>query len=130
MNTELNQELKNIPIYYGKLVSGELIIGRLQNGVLINCLKVNANYDIMSSSFNMNLTPILYPLSNSLEIVPLNNIILLKEAESNIVELYVKHLLVYVNNELTKNTSQLNEKVEELKNNQKSEDISEENQEG
>ena len=62
-------------------------------------------------------------ISNSLETVPLNNIILLKQAEQNIIELYVKYLLVYVNQELTKNTSQLNEKIDDLKNKQNSEQL-------
>ena len=55
--------------------------------------------------------------------MPLNNIILLKQAEQNIIELYVKYLLVYVNQELTKNTSQLNEKIDDLKNKQNSEQL-------
>ena len=112
-----------IPIYCGKLTSGEIIIGRLQNASLINCLKINVNYDITNSSFNINFIPLLYPISNSLETVPLNNIILLKQAEQNIIELYVKYLLVYVNQELTKNTSQLNEKIDDLKNKQNSDQL-------
>lgn len=125
---DINENIQNlqnntIPIYCGKLTSGEIIIGRLQNTSLINCLKINVNYDITNSSFNINFIPLLYPISNSLETVPLNNIILLKQAEQNIIELYVKYLLVYVNQELTKNTSQLNEKIDDLKNKQNSEQL-------
>ena len=128
MINDINQNIQNlqnntIPIYCGKLTSGEIIIGRLQNTSLINCLKINVNYDITNSSFNINFIPLLYPISNSLETVPLNNIILLKQAEQNIIELYVKYLLVYVNQELTKNTSQLNEKIDDLKNKQNSEQL-------
>ena len=126
--SDINENIQNlqnntIPIYCGKLTSGEIIIGRLQNTSLINCLKINVNYDITNSSFNINFIPLLYPISNSLETVPLNNIILLKQAEQNIIELYVKYLLVYVNQELTKNTSQLNEKIDDLKNKQNSEQL-------
>ena len=128
MMNDINENIQNlqnntIPIYCGKLTSGEIIIGRLQNTSLINCLKINVNYDITNSSFNINFIPLLYPISNSLETVPLNNIILLKQAEQNIIELYVKYLLVYVNQELTKNTSQLNEKIDDLKNKQNSEQL-------
>ena len=128
MMSDINENIQNlqnntIPIYCGKLTSGEIIIGRLQNTSLINCLKINVNYDITNSSFNINFIPLLYPISNSLETVPLNNIILLKQAEQNIIELYVKYLLVYVNQELTKNTSQLNEKIDDLKNKQNSEQL-------
>ena len=118
-NNDIDKEnTNNQPaIYYGKLISGELIIGRLQNNNLINCLKINASYDIVTSNFNINFTPILFPISNSLETIPLNSCILLKPAEENIIKLYINNLLIYVNQELIKNTNNLNGKINNLENN-------------
>lgn len=118
-NNDIDKEnTNNQPlIYCGKLISGELIIGRLQNNNLINCLKINASYDIVTSNFNINFTPILFPISNSLETIPLNNCILLKPAEENVIKLYINNLLIYVNQELIKNTNNLNGKINNLENN-------------
>lgn len=118
-NNDIDKEnINNQPsIYCGKLISGELIIGRLQNNNLINCLKINASYDIVTSNFNINFTPILFPISNSLETIPLNSCILLKPAEENIIKLYINNLLIYVNQELIKNTNNLNGKINNLENN-------------
>lgn len=118
-NNDIDKEnANNQPsIYCGKLISGELIIGRLQNNNLINCLKINASYDIVTSNFNINFTPILFPISNSLETIPLNSCILLKPAEENIIKLYINNLLIYVNQELIKNTNNLNGKINNLENN-------------
>lgn len=118
-NNDIDKEnTNNQPsIYCGKLISGELIIGRLQNNNLINCLKINASYDIVTSNFNINFTPILFPISNSLETIPLNSCILLKPAEENIIKLYINNLLIYVNQELIKNTNNLNGKINNLENN-------------
>ena len=118
-NNDIDKEnTNNQPsIYCGKLISGELIIGRLQNNNLINCLKINASYDIVTSNFNINFTPILFPISNSLETIPLNSCILLKPAEEDIIKLYINNLLIYVNQELIKNTNNLNGKINNLENN-------------
>ena len=118
-NNDIDKESTNNQplIYCGKLISGELIIGRLQNNNLINCLKINASYDIVTSNFNINFTPILFPISNSLETIPLNSCILLKPAEENIIKLYINNLLIYVNQELIKNTNNLNGKINNLENN-------------
>lgn len=80
-------------VYVGKLISGEFVIGRLLNNIILaNVFKINIQFDTSCGSPNINLIPLMYPILEDLSIISLNQLLVYHPAPAKFIEIYAMSL--------------------------------------
>lgn len=77
-----------------KLTSGEFIIGRvLESGYITNAFKININFDQNTGQPNLNIIPLMFPISNDLNFfISIDKVICMSSANEKLQELYINEV--------------------------------------
>lgn len=104
-----------------RLVTGENIIGRLEENFLVNVFRINISVDSNFGGTNLNLSPYMFPITPKLDyFIPINQCIIIDIAPENLSNLYVETIT-----RILKESVALQQQYQESLNNQpeNSEDI-------
>lgn len=108
----------NAPIFIGKLISGEFIIGRSLNGiVLINIFKINVSVDPITGGHNLKLMPFMWPLDSSINhSIAVEKCLSLATPSRELVETYITSLVEQAKRETAEKLEEVNKGLENPEN--------------
>jgi hypothetical protein len=108
----------NAPIFIGKLISGEFIIGRSLNGImLINIFKINVSVDTITGGHNLKLMPFMWPLDSSVNhSIAVEKCLSLATPSRELVETYITSLVEQAKRETAEKLEEVNKGLENPEN--------------
>ena len=108
----------NAPIFIGKLISGEFIIGRSLNGImLINIFKINVSVDTITGGHNLKLMPFMWPLDSSVNhSIAVEKCLSLATPTRELVETYISSLVEHAKRETAEKLDEVNKGLENPEN--------------
>lgn len=109
----------NAPIFIGKLISGEFIIGRSLNGImLINIFKINVSVDSITGGHNLKLLPYMWPLDSSVNhSIAIEKCLALSTPTRELVESYITSLVEQAKRETAEKLDEVNKGIDDIESN-------------